>query len=958
MPFEAGYRPGRGGGTAVYPDDTGHAGQFLRTDGNENYDWATPSGAGAVGAEPYFDQAWIAAAVAIGTNATEVIEVAVGAGMNQTGAGTGGATVPMGDDYKFLLLFSATLDSAQASAQGDIQFQRKDGTGNYTSLPTGRGGVFTHDVAGASGDVTLFESIVDTFNITAAAGQTVSYRVQYAREGTPTFSVKHRKLIVLQIKPPQKGDQGSTGPRGQQGLQGDQGPRGLQGAQGQQGVQGERGPQGLQGAQGNPGAQGQRGQQGVQGPVGPSGAMTITNVWAAGTFAVGTITVHNNRLYRCIVARTPSNTDNPATDTTGWAAISGGGGGGGVGTAPYYDMAWTAAGVAVVQSDNDNPIGVVAQTLAIGAGNDQTGAGTGGATLPIGSYKIALFWTGTAGAVQSGARGHIYFQRKIGTGDWTTLPTGQGGDFDWDFAANSGNVSLGENFADEFTLTTAATVSYRVGYARQSTGTWNVERRRLVAVEIKPPQKGDTGAAGAPGAAGADGASTVAAWAAGTFGVGRLVVHDNKLYRCIVARSDTDTSNPSVDTTGWALVGGADGDEVSTGLIINARNSQTSSYSAGDLVAAVGEYTTGGVSYLDVIRDRGSLDAHYLPVGLLVQDLAASSQAEQNLFVRGLYKYQFAGTLTSNQRLYVHKTGTGTAEKWEITETDAAGAYDIGNVLEDAGSNEYWCWLDFTLVQSDYIAGPQVTAAEITAGTATAIRRYSPANIKGFVDAHATGGGGAGEVKNVTTANYTALKGDEGKTVVFSTGGGTVTLPDIGSGADEIAIGGILRFLNGATTSKTIDGNGLDPIDGATEYTLPALSGVLLQAITGSSWAILARETSPKGSPGTFTSASSVTAFRLYDSSLAIPDVPFFRMSAQRSTRAAIMFGVVAKRDIDAIPVTLTAEAEADQVGSDRNCILLASYSGADRFFIGKSSTNLYVGVGGTQQFTVNLDIL
>ena len=58
---------------------------------------------------------------------------------------------------------------------------------------------------------------------------------------------------------------------------------------------------------------------------------SFQGTWAAGTFAVGDVAWHSDRFYECTVARTASNTDNPATDTASWdvAQVTASGGGGG-----------------------------------------------------------------------------------------------------------------------------------------------------------------------------------------------------------------------------------------------------------------------------------------------------------------------------------------------------------------------------------------------------------------------------------------------------------------------------------------------------------------------------------------------------------------------------------------------------------------------------------------------------
>ncbi len=52
------------------------------------------------------------------------------------------------------------------------------------------------------------------------------------------------------------------------------------------------------------------------------GAGRYRGTWAAGAFAVDELTVHNARLYRCRAARTSGDTDDPATDTTGWESLT------------------------------------------------------------------------------------------------------------------------------------------------------------------------------------------------------------------------------------------------------------------------------------------------------------------------------------------------------------------------------------------------------------------------------------------------------------------------------------------------------------------------------------------------------------------------------------------------------------------------------------------------------------
>ena len=61
----------------------------------------------------------------------------------------------------------------------------------------------------------------------------------------------------------------------------------------------------------------------------------------------------------------------------------------------------------------------------------------------------------------------------------------------------------------------------------------------------------------------------------------------------------------------------------------------------------------------------------------------------------------------------------------------------------------------------------QVQAAEITAGTETGLRTYSPANIKSFVDTH--GGGGGGTTTNINNNIYGGIISQTGRATLWDT---------------------------------------------------------------------------------------------------------------------------------------------------------------------------------------------
>ncbi|MYB35879.1 MAG: hypothetical protein F4Y26_00485 [Gammaproteobacteria bacterium] len=56
----------------------------------------------------------------------------------------------------------------------------------------------------------------------------------------------------------------------------------------------------------------------ITGAVVDTGARPTIATWSAGTHAAGSFVQHNGVVYRCLIARTASDTSNPATDTASW----------------------------------------------------------------------------------------------------------------------------------------------------------------------------------------------------------------------------------------------------------------------------------------------------------------------------------------------------------------------------------------------------------------------------------------------------------------------------------------------------------------------------------------------------------------------------------------------------------------------------------------------------------------
>ncbi len=93
--------------------------------------------------------------------------------------------------------------------------------------------------------------------------------------------------------------------------------------------------------------------------------------------------------------------------------------------------------------------------------------------------------------------------------------------------------------------------------------------------------------------------ATPPAWAAGTHAVGDQVAYDNKIYVCLVARTGSDTSNPSADTTGWAVVGtGSGGGGLSA---VSSDATLTGSGTSGDPLEVANPFTDADEAKLDGI---------------------------------------------------------------------------------------------------------------------------------------------------------------------------------------------------------------------------------------------------------------------------------------------------------------------------------------------------------------------
>ena len=221
-----------GGGGANLPEQSGHAGEFLTTDGNGNISWADNRGPRGY-----------AATITLGTVATGVpgSDVVI----NNSGDSADAVfdfTIPRGDKGDAATIAVGAVSTGLPGS--DVVITNTGDTNNAVftfTIPRGDQG--EQGVRGLQGEP-------------GAQGQTGS-------QGTP--GVKGDQGV-----PGQKGDQGEPGNTGQQGDPGSPGAPGADGAKGDPGNTGPRGEKGDQGIPGNDST--------VQGPKGDTGAQGVSVV--------------------------------------------------------------------------------------------------------------------------------------------------------------------------------------------------------------------------------------------------------------------------------------------------------------------------------------------------------------------------------------------------------------------------------------------------------------------------------------------------------------------------------------------------------------------------------------------------------------------------------------------------------------------------------------------------------
>ena len=269
-----------------------------------------------------------------------------------------------------------------------------------------------------------------------------------------------------------------------------------------------------------------------------------TGPWEAGVHVVGAVTYWMGKFYECISARTSAHTSNPASDTTGWSIQEGvrsavkeaiAAGVEAVGAAQFgddYKGAWAAGShtvgnirsferryyrckVARLEANTGDPATDTASWEIVGSAvtilaQQQSAIDAIGSSQYGNNYKGK--WEAAVHAVGD-YRSHDgrYYRCKAGrtaanTSDPASDATG------WDAVGTSFTLEGSLETATQEQIDAAARITYGDDY------------------------KGH--------------------WSAGIFAVGSVTYDTatNKFYECDSARNASNTSNPSSDSTGWAVI--------------------------------------------------------------------------------------------------------------------------------------------------------------------------------------------------------------------------------------------------------------------------------------------------------------------------------------------------------------------------------------------------------------------
>ena len=336
--------------------------------------------------------------------------------------------------------------------------------------------------------------------------------------------------------------------------------------------------------------------------------------WSAGAYLVGEVVYHDGIFYECDAARAARrDTDDPATDTTGWSPKASSEGG-------ITQAVQNAIDAQAVINFGDKYEGV----WAVGA------YAIGDVVYFHGDFRGASFYECTQTRTASNTS-----DPSVNASAWDvkTVTFEIMGDVNVDLTSvvnaiqnaidAQGTANFGENYegswgagifaVDRVVYHDGAFYTCIVARAATDTDDPSVDTDSW-AVEVSESGGLDAAIQNAIDAQGAIqfGSDYKGAWEAGIFAVGDDVYHDGVFYECDVARDAADTDDPATDTGSWSVktVETSDASSaVQVAIDAQARIEYGDSYKG---TWAAGAYAVGDVAYhdgvfyeCDVARSRG-----------------------------------------------------------------------------------------------------------------------------------------------------------------------------------------------------------------------------------------------------------------------------------------------------------------------------------------------------------------
>ncbi len=272
------------------------------------------------------------------------------------------------------------------------------------------------------------------------------------------------------------------------------------------------------------------------------------------------------------------------------------------------------------------------------------------------------------------------------------------------------------------------------------------------------------------------------------------------------------------DGSAWGALGGSSGNSI--------------------LDLAAGTALTVGTDYFDDFAADRTLTFSGSPTaGDTMRVSASVTAASVTLTIPASYRLGTVGSSTSvtlaqgsHELSWLYADG-----KWWLADT-AAGAIAAGDVtsgtfadarISESSVTQHETALTITESQIYDLPG-QVSVGEITAGTEVALRRFSPADVKAFVDTHAGGGGDLSAADIDTLAELNVIVVDatlRNIDIAALIDGATISL--------DASVGSTFRVTLGGDRSLAAPTN---PTDGQVidlEITQDATGGRVLTLPTG-----------------------------------------------------------------------------------------------------------------------------